>query len=70
MCVLRIPKFLYKNRTKLLSLGVLSILSRAFLEIKNREVEPEETIAGFLCGLGLGITLISVSIKNQKNLKN
>jgi hypothetical protein len=62
--------FIYKNRTKLLTLGILSILSGAFLAIKNRGIEPEETIASFLCGIGLGIALISDSIKNQKNLKN
>jgi hypothetical protein len=48
----------------------LSILSGAFLTIKKWGIKPEKTIASFLCGIGLGIALISDSIKNQKNLKN
>tara|TARA_B110000240_G_C13230807_1_gene338843 strand:+ start:264 stop:398 length:135 start_codon:yes stop_codon:yes gene_type:complete len=43
---------------------------KLFLQLKIGRVEPEKTIASFLCGLRLEIPLIAVRIKNQKNVKN
>jgi len=60
--------FLYQNRKKILVFGFLLILFGAILAFKKWGIEPEETIAGFLCGLGVGISLISFGIKNPKEL--
>ena len=55
--------FLYKNRKKLLALGVLLILSGIILAFQKWGIEPEETITGFLCALGLGVVLVSIGKK-------
>lgn len=55
--------FFYKNRKKTLALGVVLLLSGVYLAFQKWGIEPQETLAGVLCGLGLGIVVISLSIK-------
>lgn len=59
--------YFYRNRKKILILGIILILSGASLAFLKWGIEPEETIAGFLVGLGFGIFLISIGSKKPKN---
>tara|TARA_R110002051_G_scaffold283373_1_gene345180 strand:+ start:676 stop:855 length:180 start_codon:yes stop_codon:yes gene_type:complete len=57
-------RFLYKNRNIVFGLALLLIISGAYLGYIFYGTEPQETIGGFLCGIGFGILLIYFSIKN------
>ncbi len=66
----KINPFLYKNRSRLLAIGVLLILSGLILAFKKWRIEPEETIAGFLCGAGMGLVVVSLGLKSPNGFKN
>lgn len=57
-------RFLYSNRNLVLALAVLLIVAGALTGYIYYGTEPQETIGGFLCGLGFGVLLIYFSIKN------
>jgi hypothetical protein len=63
-------QFLYKNKKAILLLGILLLLCGVVLAFSKWGIEPEETVAGFLCGLGFGVALISFGIKNPKKFKD
>jgi len=48
-----------------LVLGILLLLCGSIIGILKWGIEPEETIAGFLCGLGLGVIIISFAQKTD-----
>jgi len=56
---------IYKHRIKIRSIGLLLLLSGIILAYFYYGIEPQETIGGFLCGLGLSVLLISVAIKKS-----
>ncbi|APZ45670.1 hypothetical protein BW723_04870 [Polaribacter reichenbachii] len=53
----------YTHRKKFLVFGILSLISGVLLAFLKWGIEPEETIAGTLCGVGLPIIIISLSSK-------
>lgn len=55
--------YFYNNRRKILFVGVLLIIIGVVIAYSKWGIEPEETIAGVLCGLGFGIAIISLSLK-------
>jgi hypothetical protein len=57
--------FLFKNRKIILVLGILLLLCGSIIGILKWGIEPEKTIAGFLCGLGLGVIIISFAQKTD-----
>lgn len=56
---------IYKHRIKVRSIGLLLLLSGIILAYFYYGTEPQETIGGFLCGLGLSLLLIGVAIKKS-----
>ncbi|MBT8246077.1 MAG: hypothetical protein HKP48_06915 [Winogradskyella sp.] len=54
---------IYNNKTLLIAISVLIIASGAILTYLQYNIEPWETVGGFLCGLGLGLLLIFISLK-------
>jgi len=61
-------QFLYKNKKKITFLGILFLISGLFLAYLKWGIEPQETIAGFLCGLGFGISVLGFGLKNPENI--
>ena len=60
--------FLIINQKRVIAFGIiLIVLGVVFAYIKWGE-EPEETIAGVLCGLGFGLTIIGLGIQKPKKL--
>ncbi|MFD2529767.1 MULTISPECIES: hypothetical protein [Polaribacter] len=57
--------FFYNNRKKIRAFSILLLLLGAILAFLNWGIEPEETIAGFLVGLGFGILLLSFNLKKE-----
>lgn len=57
--------FFYRNRKKIQAFSILLLLLGAILAFLNWGIEPEETIAGFLVGLGFGILLLSFNLKKE-----
>jgi len=55
--------FLYNNKRLLITVSALIIASGAILAYLQYNIEPWETIGGFLCGIGLGLLLIFISLK-------
>ncbi|WP_299116046.1 hypothetical protein [uncultured Winogradskyella sp.] len=55
--------FLYNNKTLLIAVCILIIVSGAILAYLQYNIEPWETVGGFLCGIGLGLLLIFISLK-------
>ncbi|WP_188372976.1 hypothetical protein [Winogradskyella haliclonae] len=55
--------FLYNNKTLLIAVCILIIVSGVILAYVQYNIEPWETIGGFLCGIGLGLLLIFISLK-------
>lgn len=58
--------FLYNNRKKITFLGILFIIIGAVLAYLKWGIEPEETIAGVFCGLGFGLTILSLGMKKPE----
>lgn len=56
-------KKVYKNKKIVLSTGSIFLLFGVLLAYNKWGLEPEETIAGVLCGLGLSLTILSFGIK-------
>lgn len=56
---------IYKNRKKILTVATLITIAGVVLSFLKWGVEPEETIAGFLCGLGVFTIIFSLGIKNS-----
>ena len=54
-------RFLYRNRNGVLSLAILMLLGGAYTGYIYYGTEPNETIGGFICGLGFGVLLIYFS---------
>ncbi|GAB7255770.1 hypothetical protein [Polaribacter sp. OB-PA-B3] len=57
--------FFYRNRKKIQILSILLLVFGAILAYLNWGIEPQETIAGFLVGLGFGILLLSLNLKKE-----
>ncbi|WP_405610356.1 hypothetical protein [Polaribacter sp. Asnod1-A03] len=55
---------IYKNRKKLMLLGFLLLFFGALLTYLKWGIEPQETIAGLLCGIGLSLIIFPFSLKN------
>ena len=59
-------KFLIRNKKNVIAFGlVLVVLGAIFAYLKWGD-EPEETIAGVLCGLGFGLTVIGLGIQKPR----
>lgn len=56
-------KKVYKNKKVVLIIGAVFLISGAILAYYKWGIEPEETISGILCGLGLSLTILSFGIK-------
>lgn len=56
---------IYKHRIKVRSIGLLLLLSGIILAYFCYGTEPQETIGGFLCGLGVSLLLIGVAVKKS-----
>ncbi|MCG1035055.1 hypothetical protein [Polaribacter sargassicola] len=59
---------IYKNRKKLVLIGFLLTFFGALLAYLKWGIEPEETIAGFLCGIGASLILFSFGLKKTKDV--
>ncbi|WP_088324221.1 hypothetical protein [Polaribacter tangerinus] len=57
--------FLAKNSKIINFIGLLLIVLGAVISYFNWNVEPEETIGGFCCGLGFGLLIIGLTA-NEK----
>jgi hypothetical protein len=57
----------YRNKNKVFVLGILVTFLSVVLACKKWGIEPEETIAGFLCAFGTGTILLSFNLKKTKN---
>ncbi|MDH7913485.1 hypothetical protein [Winogradskyella sp. SYSU M77433] len=62
-------KKIYKNRFLFRSISLLLILIGLVMAYYFHNTEPWETIGGFLCGVGLGLLIIFVAIKESKTDK-
>lgn len=58
---------IYKNKTLLSSLSLLLIAIGIIISYIYYGTEPLETVGGFICGLGLGLFLIFISLKSPEN---
>jgi|TARA_B110000977_G_scaffold99592_1_gene130751 CHASE3 domain sensor protein len=47
------------TRKLIACIGVLLIIIGVFISYSYWNIEPQETIGGFLCGLGFGVLLLS-----------
>ena len=56
-------RYIYTNRKLLIVVSLLIIVSGALLAYVQYNIEPWETLGGFLCGIGLGLLLIFISLK-------
>jgi hypothetical protein len=54
---------IYKNRKSILVISIILFTIGLLIAYYNWGTEPNETIGGVFCGLGLGISLISFSLK-------
>lgn len=54
---------LYIHRKKIPFIGVFLFILGVILAYLKWGIEPQETIAGVLCGLGLSLTIIGFGIK-------
>ena len=54
---------IYNNRKKILIIAILITLTGIGLSFLKWGIEPEETIAGFLCGLGVFTLIFSLGLK-------
>lgn len=57
--------YLFKKRKSILLLGIFLISIGLLLAYFKRGTEPEETIAGALCGLGFGVSIFSFARKKE-----
>jgi|MDSY01.1.fsa_nt_gb hypothetical protein len=54
----------YKNRNLIKSIAIITLFLGGFIAFNFWGIEPQETISGVLCGVSIGILLISFSLKN------
>jgi uncharacterized membrane protein len=57
----------YRNKNKFFVLGLLINFLSIVLADTKWSIATEESIAGFLCALGIGTILLSVRLKKTKN---
>ena len=60
-------KLLVKNKKTVIAIGILFCIVGVLLAYLKWGIEPEETIAGFLCGIGFSITILGLGIKKEQN---
>ncbi|MEO9572363.1 MAG: hypothetical protein ABJH82_11010 [Polaribacter sp.] len=60
--------FFYNHRKKIPFVGVFLLILGIIVAYFKWGFEPEETIAGVLCGLGLSLTIIGFGIKKPTKI--
>ncbi|MHB0754861.1 hypothetical protein [Polaribacter sp. M15] len=55
--------FFSKNRKLILAIAILLLIIGAVMAFVFWGIEPQETIAGTFCGIGLSIAIFSLSLK-------
>ncbi|WP_397444638.1 hypothetical protein [Polaribacter sp. R77954] len=55
--------FFYKNRKVILAVAILLLIIGIIMAYFYWGVEPQETISGAFCGIGLSIAIFSLSLK-------
>jgi hypothetical protein len=60
---------IYKHRAKVKYTSIILFLVGIALAYVYYGTEPHETIGGFLCGLGFGLFLIYIAIKQPEKSK-
>ncbi|WP_299121826.1 hypothetical protein [uncultured Winogradskyella sp.] len=60
---------IYKHRMKVKYTSIILLLVGIAIAYFYYGTEPHETIGGFLCGLGFGLFLIYIAIKQPKKIK-
>ncbi|CAM1349463.1 hypothetical protein [Tenacibaculum insulae] len=58
---------IYKNRKKILFIGIFLTVLGIILGYCTYGTEPWETIGGFLSGFGIGVILLSLGLKDPAN---
>lgn len=59
--------FIYKHRATVKYVSILLFVVGLAITYFYYNSEPYETIGGFLCGIGFGLFLIFIAIKQTKN---
>jgi hypothetical protein len=65
--IIKMNLYFFKNKKKILVIGVLLLFAGSMLSYIKQTIEPEETIGGFLCGIGTAIIILSLNLKKTKN---
>lgn len=58
----------FKYRKEIILIGILLTISGAFLAYFKWGIEPQETIAGALCGVGFSLIIFTLGVKKPKEL--
>ena len=58
---------IYDNKGTLILLSISLVIVGIAIAYVYYNSEPWETLGGFLCGIGFGLFLISVSLKQPQN---
>lgn len=54
---------IYENRKTILFSSILIFVLGIFVAFFNWGTEPHETLGGFFCGIGLGFSILALSLK-------
>lgn len=57
--------YFYNNCKKIILICVILLLTGSILAFLKLEIEPQETIAGVFCGLGVSMILFPLSQKKD-----
>jgi F0F1-type ATP synthase assembly protein I len=62
-----INQILYKNKKSLSFISAVLVVLGAILSYIYYGTEPWETVGGFICGIGFGLFIIFISLKQPQN---
>lgn len=63
---MKIDEKIYNNRANLRYISLLLLVIGAAITYFYYGTEPQETIGGFLCGLGLSFFMVFLTLKKPK----
>lgn len=58
---------IYNNKKNILFTSICVFILGVIVAFSYWEIEPHETIGGFLCGIGFGFSILAISLKQPIN---